>query len=286
MVIDFHVHIEYKSPDQKYTAQEIVEAMDKGGIDKSVLLGNDQADAGFKRPWADSSMMAVAVNCQDEEIASYCHQFPDRLIGFTSIHPDRYQPHRKVERAVKEFGMQGVKLYPHSGFYPNDPRLHLVYKKCVDFDLPVMIHTGIKAVRWQSVKYNNPIYVDDVAVNFPDLKIIICHGGYPWVEEFMVVAYSNPNIWVDITFLDYIERVYKQPGLTETTMKRLVDLIGTERILWGTEGPYMDLPLFGKHSPDYYPKSQDFLVRRFDFISEEDKKNILGNNAAKLLKIK
>ena len=286
MIIDFHVHIEYKSTDEKYTAREIVEAMDQGGIDISVLLGNDQADAGFNRPWADSSTMQVSVNCADEEIASYCSQYPDRLIGFTSIHPDRYQPHRKVERAVKEFGMKGVKLYPHSGFYPNDPELNLVYKKCVDLDIPVMMHTGIKAVQWQRLKYNNPLYVDDVAVNFPDLKIIMCHGGYPWVEEFMVVAYSNPNIWVDITFLDYIEHVYKKPGLTENTVERLVHLIGAERILWGTEGPYMDLPLFGKHGPDYYTQTQDYLVRRFDFLSEEDKQNILGNNAAKLLKIK
>ncbi len=286
MIIDFHVHIEYKNATEKYSADDIVKAMNSAGIDLSVLLGNDQGDAGYKRPWVNSSIMPVGVNLSDEEIASYCINYPDRLIGFTSIHPDRYQPHRKVERAVEEFGMKGLKLYPHAGFYPNDKRLDLVYEKCVELEIPIMVHTGIKAVSWQSLKYNNPVYIDDIATNFPDLKIIMCHGGYPWIEEFMVVAYSNPNIWVDLTFLDYIENTFKKPGLAESTIKRLVDLIGAEKLLWGTEGPYMNLPLFGSHGPEYYAKSQDFLVSRFNFLSDQDKKNILGENARKLLKMK
>jgi len=285
MIIDFHVHIDYKNPSEKYSADDLVKIMDKSDVDVSVLLGNDQADAGYKRPWTDSSVMAVPVNCSDEEVASYCNQYPDRLIGFTSIHPDRFQPHKKIERAVTEFKMKGVKLYPHSGFYPNDHRLYPVYQKCVDYEIPVMIHTGIKALSWQSLKYNNPIYVDDVAVNFPELKIIMCHGGYPWVEEFIVVAYSNPNVWVDLTFLDYIEKIFKVDRLAENTIKRLNDLIGSERLLWGSEGPYLELPLFGGHTPENYAASQDRLVKRFDFFSETDKTNILGENAKRLLKI-
>ncbi len=266
MIIDFHVHIEYKKDNKKYSAENIIKAMENSDIDISVILGNDQADAGYKQPWVDSSIMAVPVNCSDEEIAFYCSQYPDKLIGFTSIHPDRYQPHKKVERAVKEFGVKGLKIYPHSGFYPNDPRLNRVYQKCIDYDIPVMIHTGIKALSWQSLKYNNPLYVDDIATNFPDLKIVMCHGGYPWVEEFIVVAYSNSNIWVDLTAIDIFEKVYKVERLTENTIKRLNDLIGSEKLIWGSEGPYMSLPLLGSHGPEYYIKSQDFLVRRVDFL--------------------
>ncbi|MHB8279764.1 MAG: hypothetical protein ACYDIA_19230, partial [Candidatus Humimicrobiaceae bacterium] len=103
MIIDFHVHLEYKDQNTKYSADDIVDAMENSGIDISVILGNDQADAGYKQPWVDSSIMAVPVNCSDEEIAFYCSQHPDRLIGFTSINPDRYQPHKKVERSIKEF---------------------------------------------------------------------------------------------------------------------------------------------------------------------------------------
>ncbi len=285
MIVDFHVHIERGPAGKLYSAREMVDAMDQTGIDVAVLLGNDQGDAGLKPPWADPTRMGEDVNRPDEEIAAYCNLFPARFVGFTSIHPDRYQPHRKLERAVREFGMRGVKLYPHAGFFPNDPRLDQVYEKCVELNVPVMIHSGMKAVPWQRLKFNDPVLVDDVAVSFPELKIVLCHGGYPWTEEFLVVVHSNPNVWVDLTFLDVIENTYRVPGLVENTVSRLAAIIGTDRLLWGTEGPFMTLPLFGKHGPEYCREAQGTLVNRFSFLSEKQKQDILGDNAARLLNL-
>jgi predicted TIM-barrel fold metal-dependent hydrolase len=285
VIIDFHAHLEYKTQDQTYSIKEFVAGMDQGGIDKTILYGNDQADPGSCPQWRDTRFMAVPTNWSDEEVATFCNTEPDRLIGFSSIHPSRYQPERKVERAIKVFGLKGVKIYPHSGFYANDPRLDRTYSLCSDLGVPVVIHTGPKAVRWQWLKYNNPIHVDDVATNFPDLKVVMCHGGYPWVEEFLVVASSNSNIWVDLTFMDYIEQTFKVPNLVEDTMRRLVALIGAKRLLWGSEGPYMNLPMFGEHDPTYYSRSQEYLVTRFDFLNTEDKADILGRNAQRLLNI-
>lgn len=282
-IIDFHTHPEWKAPGELYSPAEFVAGMDQGSIDISCLFGNDQADAGACPPWRDPRGMGVPTNWSDEQVAEFCGHFPDRLVGFSSISPFRYQPERKVERAIREFGLKGVKLYPHSGFYPNDPRLDGVYALCARLGVPVVIHSGPKAVRWQWLKYNDPTYVDDVATNFPDLQIVLCHGGYPWVEQFLVVAYSNPNVWVDLTFMDYIEKAFHVPALVEHTIRRLVSLIGPQRLLWGSEGPYLDLPLFGKHGPDYYAVSQDYLVRRFDFLTDGDKADILGRNAARLL---
>jgi len=283
MIIDFHAHVDFKTPKELYSPDEFIAGMDQGGIDITCLYGNDQADAGSCPAWRDERFMAVPTNFSDEELAAFCARFPKRLIGFTSINPDRYQPERKVERAIKEYGMKAVKIYPHSGFYPNDPRLTRTYELCSKLGIPVVIHTGPKAVRWQWMKYNQPIYVDDVATNFPDLKIVMCHGGYPWTEEFLSVVYANPNIWVDLTFMDYIERAFCVPNFVENTVRRLVELIGPQRLLWGSEGPYMNLPLFGRHDPDYYRRSQDYLVRRFNFLSENDKADILGYNAKRLL---
>ncbi len=283
MIIDFHAHPEFKTLQEIYPAEEFVAGMDQGGIDVSCVFGNDQGDPGSSPAWRDKRNMAVPTNFSDEELAAYCGHFPKRLIGFTSIHPDRYQPERKVERAIKEFGMKAVKIYPHAGFYPNDPRLTRTYELCSALGVPVVFHTGPKAVRWQWMKYDQPIYVDDVATNFPDLKIVMCHGGYPWVEEFLAVVYTNPNIWVDLTFMERIEETFMVPNLVENTVRRLVKLIGTKRLLWGSEGPYMNLPLYGQHDPGYYRVSQDKLVRRFDFLSAEDQADILGQNAACLL---
>ncbi len=270
MIIDIHTHVEYKSGSERYLPGEFVAAMDEGGIDKSVVLGVDHGEF-------------APTNLDDEEVALFCKGYPDRLIGFASVHPGRANPHLKVERAVTTLGLRGVKLYPHAGFYPNDPRLDPVYEKCVELNIPVMIHTGVKALQRQCIKYNNPIHVDDVVTKFLALKVIMCHGGFPWCDEFLVVVHSAPNVWVDITWLDYVEKAFKKGGLCESVVRNLVECIGPKRLLWGSEGPYMNLPLYGQHTPDYYKQSQDFLVRRFDFLSEEDKNDILGNNAARLL---
>ena len=216
-------------------------------------------------------------------MAAYCAEYPDRLIGFGSIHPDRYQPERKVRRAVEELGLRGIKLYPHAGFYPNDPRLDRVYRTCAELGVPVVIHTGVKAVRWQGMKYNRPIYVDDVATNFPELNVVMCHGGFPWVDEFLAVAHSNPNVWVDISFLDYVAAAFHRDRLTEEVLRSLVAVIGAGRLLWGSEGPWMNLPLYGVHGPDHYARSRQALVERFDFLSADQQGAILGGNAARLL---
>ena len=283
MIIDFHTHVECNADGQRCSPAEFVAAMDGGGIGKSVVLGGDQADAGTMPAWADPMVMGAATNFDDDAVAAWCAEFPDRLIGFGSIHPDRYQPVRKVERAVKELGLRGIKLYPHAGFYPNDPRLDGVYRKCEELRVPVVIHTGVKAVRWQWMKYNRPIYVDDVATNFPNLPVVMCHGGFPWVDEFLAVAHANPNVWVDISFLDYVERAFHKEGLAESVIRSLAAVIGADRLLWGSEGPTMTLPLYGSHGPENYARSRAFLVERFDFLSESEKVAILGGNAARLL---
>ncbi len=273
MIIDIHAHVGYKNAKERYSAEEFITVMDKVGIDKLVILG------------ADHGVFSLT-NFEDEEVASFCEKYPDRLIGFSSVHPNRSNPHLKVKQAVKKLGLKGVKLYPHAGFYVNDPRLDLVYEKCLEMNIPVMIHTGVKALQRQYLKYNNPIYIDDVVTKFPKLKVIMCHGGFPWCDEFLAIAHSASCVWVDITFLDYIENIFKRKGLCERIIKNLAEVIGPHRLLWGSEGPFMNLPLFGQHGPDHYVKSQEFLVKRFDFLSEEDKKGLLGDNAARLLNIK
>jgi hypothetical protein len=300
MIVDFHAHLE-EIDGRAPTPEAYVAEMDRAGIDKSVVYGVDQASFGegvnnawtsllkgptIKKKWLPVPReMPTIINRADEAISSFCRSAPERLIGFGSISPDRFRPDLKVEWAVTRLGLRGVKIYPHSGFYPNDKRMDRVYQKCVDLGVPVVIHTGIKPIRMHWMKYNDPIHVDDVATNFPDLEVVMSHGGYPWTEVFLAVAYSNPNIWVDITFLEYIERTFGKVGLTEETIRRLTDLVGTERILWGSEGPSLTLPLFGAHGSGQYKRSMNFLVKRFDFLSEKDKANILGGNAARLLKL-
>ena len=115
---------------------------------------------------------------------------------------------QNVTLQVKYAGQAGAGAASNSNFtFPaeclvhgkaNDNKLIKTYQLCANLGIPVIIHTGPKAVTWQWMKYNKPIFVDDIATNFPDLKIVMCHGGYPWTEEFIAVVYTNPNILVDL----------------------------------------------------------------------------------------
>lgn len=275
MIVDAHTHVERKEDGTLYSPAEFVAGMDCGGIDVSIIFGNDQSEMGKR----------LGTEFTDSETAAFCAAAPQRLAGITSVHPDTPDPAGKVRRAVEEFGLKAVKLYPHSGFYANDPRLFPVYEYCSASGTPLILHTGIKAVRKQFMKYNRPLYADDVATLFPELKLVLCHGGYPWQEEFMAVAGSNPNVYVDLSFLDYIESKFALPGLAENTLRRLGTIIGASRLIWGSEGPFMNLPLYGSHDPDHYQNCMNFLVNRFDFFSSEEKQQILGGNAIGLFKL-
>lgn len=281
MIVDAHVHIERKEDGSLYSSDEIVAAMDEAGIDVSIVFGNDQADA-VSRMASDAGENSGQMNFSVEEAAKFCAGCPERLFFVTSVHPTRERPEREVRRAVELFGAKGVKLYPHSGFTADDRRLYPVYEYCQEAKVPVIIHTGFKAVRWQRMKYNNPVNADDVATDFPELQLALCHCGYPWTEEFMAVAASNPNVAVDICFLDYVEDKFAIPGFVESCMRRLKKIVGAKRMIWGSEGPFMKLPLFGCHGPEYLRRCQERLVKRFDFLSEEDKRDILGENAKRM----
>lgn len=276
MIIDFHTHVPVdQSGNLGIGPEEFIESMNKAKIDCSIILG---VDTGL-----ENGQLKDATDLTDEKVANFCSFCPERLIGFASINPNRPAPYLKVKYALEVLGLSGVKLYPHRGFFPNDHRLWDIYKLCQDLNVPVMIHTGIKVIKNQKLIFNSPVYVDDVAVAFPNLKIIMCHGGYPWIEEYLTVVFTNPNVWVDITFLGHIEKAFGMPGFTHDYLKRLVSVIGSKRIVWGTEGPQMDLPLYNSCGLATYFEMQDFLVNRMEFLSETDKKDILGNNALRLL---
>ena len=129
--------------------------------------------------------------------------------------------------------------------------------------------------------YNNPVYIDDIAVDFPHLKIVIMHAGYPWIEETLVLSHLNENVMVDLTFLDVLSYTYGRDLLSEVT-KRFCKVLGSEKIIWGSEGEYLGLDAF---RDDGIVRVQNCLaeIRGFNFISEKDKENILYQNVFNLL---
>ncbi|MCK5256208.1 MAG: amidohydrolase [Deltaproteobacteria bacterium] len=264
MIVDSHNHIVAKDSPYYIPQEEYLKMMDDLGVEKTVILGKDYGKLGDR----------LQSNLPDEEVADFVRTHPDRFIGFTAAHPDRAEKENleRIERAVNDLGLKGIKINPHAGFYPNDARLYPVYEKATELGIPVMFHTGIKApVEGTRVKYCQPIYLDDVAVDFPDMIIIIAHAGYPWVEETILVGLYTGNVYADISTLTQIEGVMGFEVMMPT-LRKLTSSWGAQRVLFGSDGIF---------------NAEDTInaVKSADFLSESDKEKILGENAQKLLKI-
>jgi len=262
MIIDFHNHLSVKSSPYYLPAAEYLKAMDAAGVERAVILGKDYGLLGDR----DGS------NLPDEDVAEFVRAHPDRFIGFTAVHPDRDRAASvaRLERAVGDLGLRGIKLNPAAGFYANDERLYPVYAKASELRIPVVVHMGLKPPSEGSrLKYCLPLALDDVAVDFPDLTLVVAHAGYPWVEETVMVGLYSQNVFVDISTLNQIEGVLGYE-VVAPTLRKLTAALGPERVLFGSDGIFNLEPLIQ-------------AVRQADFLSAADREKIFYKNARQLL---
>lgn len=109
---------------------------------------------------------------------------------------------RELADMLKAGLVKGLKLYPgYEPFYPHDNRLKVVYELAEEFDVPVMIHSGDTYAPTGKLKYSHPLEIDEVAVDFPRVKFVICHLGNPWLTDCMEVVYKNQNVYADFSGL-------------------------------------------------------------------------------------
>jgi predicted TIM-barrel fold metal-dependent hydrolase len=280
MIIDFHVHIwEEGKPFYQGTPDDYVRKMDQLGIDKMCILGVDLGKhyTGYNR--RDSQVRLAAFEKKFGHKTSlsnkYLYEFvkvhPDRLVGFGSVHPDGdYSLEEEFEKCINDYGFKGLKLYPLSGFYPDDERMYPVYEKAEKYGSVVLFHTGGKDCGSMNLKYDNPIYLDNLAAEFPELKIVMAHVAYPWVDEAIQVAFCNFNVFLEISGLLTFELFTNTPVVKETLTKILNTASLSERTIFGSDGP--------RPTKKYLE-----MIKEAEYISSDDKKRILGETADWLL---
>jgi predicted TIM-barrel fold metal-dependent hydrolase len=265
-IFDGHVHVDAQTP-----IEDIIEPMDTLGIQGSALLAIDHGHQGEKR----------GSNVSNEFVYNYCQQAPDRLIGLGSIHPD-HGSHavNVVEDIMLKYRLRGIKIYPHSGFFPDHPVMMDVYHRLEELSGVLLIHTGVKAHRYQRMIYNRPLSIDEIAVACPNLPIVICHAGYPWVEEAFLVSRFNENVYIDITFLDTLEIVMGK-DLVWDVVKQAKTIIGCNRIVWGSEGLRLGLEMY---PDDGLERMRNSIRKVLDapFLTSSEKEVILFGNSSRL----
>ncbi|MFQ5426112.1 MAG: amidohydrolase family protein [Gaiellales bacterium] len=203
--------------DRSFTPAQLIEWMDAAGIEKALI------PAQVAGTWAVSY----------ETVAELCRDYPDRLYGMAGLDPeDLMEGLRKLERGVSELGFVGAHSYPHWLELPIDDRVfYPFYAKCVEFDVPVQIQVGLAFQRTRSSQ-GFPAAVDRVAVDFPELKIVCIHTGYPWERELVAVAWKNANVYVGC-----------DTHPPERWAPEIIDYLkgeGREKCIFGTNYPCLD----------------------------------------------
>ncbi len=135
--------------------------------------------------------------------------------------------------------IKGLKLYPgYEPFYPGDPKLTPAYLLAEEFDVPVMIHTGDTYAPTGKVKFAHPLHVDEVAVDFPRVKFLICHLGNPWFRDCMEVVYKNENVYTDISGLTLGQFTDRFEAYMRQQLKEMILWgVNPNKVLYGTDWP-------------------------------------------------
>lgn len=197
---------------------------------------------------------------------------PDMLLGFAGVDPlAAHDPVAELDRYVREWGMKGLNLQPWvQGIYSNDRRLYPLYSYCQHKAIPVTVHASVNFSTNRKIDYSHPLYLEEVACDFPDLTIVANHAGWPWVNEMVAVAWKHPNVYLETG------------GISPKYM--VIPGTGWEPFLTYADSMLQDQILFATDS--IIP--HDRAVKELDLLPLKDsvKEKLLYRNAFRVLKMR
>ncbi|MCD6041520.1 MAG: hypothetical protein K0R40_1123 [Burkholderiales bacterium] len=208
----------------------------------------------------------------NEEIAELAHK-EDNAIPFASINPHRAaEGVHEARRLIRDYGVRGFKFHPSvQEFFPNERLAYPLYEVIAEAGLPALFHTGQTGVGAGTpggggirLKYSNPLCLDDVAADFPDMPIVLAHPSFPWQEEALSVATHKPQVYIDLSGWS---PKYFPPILVQYANTLLKD-----KILFGSDYPVI--------APERWMEEFEKLP-----IKPEVKQKIYKENAARLLRL-
>jgi len=203
------------------------------------------------------------------EIIERARDHTDILIPFGSVDPARGAEAVRMAKRQIEAGAKGFKFHPSSqAFTPNDPAVYPVYEVIQEAGLPALFHSGqtgagagMRGGGGIRLKYSNPMYLDDVAVDFPDMPIILAHPSFPWQEEALSVATHKPQVYIDLSGWS--------PKYFAQILIQYANTLLKNKVLFGTDFPVL--------TPERWMADLEKVG-----IRDEVKPGIFKDNAAKL----
>jgi predicted TIM-barrel fold metal-dependent hydrolase len=270
-IVDFHFHV---TRAEEYTEWFLGWLREYGGEENVAYLGRvlsspqamldylDEQGVDYAVALAETNVLITGTS-SNERVAEFC-QGSERLIPFANINPyvtaDLVS---ELRHCVNDLGCRGLKLYPtYQYFYVNESRLYPLYAEAQRLGVPIMVHTGSSVFRGARLKYGDPLYMDDVLVDFPELVMIMAHSGRGfWYDAAFFLAQLHKNAYMEITGLPPLKLPTYFPNLEKNA----------DKIIFGSDWPAVT---------DIKRNIAD--IRSLP-LSEATKAKILGGNAAGLL---
>jgi predicted TIM-barrel fold metal-dependent hydrolase len=278
--IDVHTHAEVSSRGDASLDDALSDASSAYfKIDKAARKPTLEEMAAFYR---ERKMAAVVFTVDaehatgtppvpNEEVAEAAAANPDVLIPFASIDPFRGKAGvRQARRLVEEYGVKGFKFHPNiQGFFPDDRIAYGLYEAIEELGAIALFHTGQTGIGAGlpggggiRLKYSDPMRVDDVAVDFPGMPIILAHPSFPWQDEALSIATHKPTVHIDLSGWS--------PKYFPPQLVRYANSLLQDKVLFGSDYPVI--------SPDRW--LADFAALP---MKDEVRPKILKDNAARLL---
>ncbi len=235
MIVDSHTHIFRPATD---FGPRLLADLKRGGVDPGSwgdvcarhLEATQAADVaivfGFR---------AIATGWQvpNDVVAEHVKRAPERLVFFACVDPGQRDFEEELERCHRELHCRGIKLAPiYQGVHPLDSRYRHIYAYCQKHGLPIMVHMAATFSSGMPLEYARPAHMDQVAIDFPDLKIVLAHLGHPWEGETIAVIRRNANVYADLSAL------YYRPWQFYNSMRLLVEYRAENKVLFGSDFPF------------------------------------------------
>ena len=231
---------------------EIVADLDRRGVELCVVSGRDcETTYGFP--------------ANNNSILEFCRAYPNKFLGFWGIDPHKgMDAVREVEHVIKDLGMRGIATDPYLAHCPpSDARYYPIYAKCVELGVPVFVTTAPPAqVPRAIMDYIDPRQIDVVARDFPELILIMSHGGYPFVNEAIFACMRNANVYMDLS-------EYELAPMAEVYVDALNKMIG-DKVIFASAHPFIE-------------QADAIEIYKNLNISEEVREKVMYKTAAKIL---
>jgi uncharacterized protein len=284
MIIDCHTHI-WQSPEQlgdgalaELSRPTIVAGQRMRLLPQADtanhLLASEPTERTFVLGFRSRHLGAAIPN---EYIADYCREHGDKMIGFAGIDPTEDDAPDQVMHVTKELDLRGITICPAAqDFHPSDTRAMAVLERAAALHIPVIIYPGTHLSPKTKMEYARPHLLDEVARSFPNLKLVLSHLGYPWVDEAIVLLGKHHNVYADVAAL------LRRPWVAYDALVRAHQFQVIDKLLFGSDFPFTTA---GECISTLYSINQMAMGTNMPTVPRECLRGIVERDALSLLGI-